>query len=81
MDNVDKSHGGPAFAHGDPVHGGDPGMSLRDYFAGQFATSIPIRSWETAGGKTPPNVFDLWAEACYAASEALLRARAKAKIT
>ncbi len=25
--------GGPAFAHGDPTNGGDPGMSLRDYFA------------------------------------------------
>jgi hypothetical protein len=54
-----------------------PGMSLRDYFAGQFAASIPIRSWEDVGGKTPPNVFDLWAEACYAASDALLRAREK----
>ena len=27
--------GGPAFGHGDHVHGGYPGMSLRDWFAGQ----------------------------------------------
>lgn len=27
--------GGPAFAHGSPFQGGHPGMSLRDWFAGQ----------------------------------------------
>jgi len=32
---VSKNDGGPAFGHGDPVHGGDPGMTLRDWFAGQ----------------------------------------------
>ena len=29
-----KNDGGPAFGHGDPTHGGDPGMTLRDWFAG-----------------------------------------------
>lgn len=77
MDNVDKSHGGRAFAHGDPVNGGDPGMTLRDYFAGQYAASIPIRSWEDKNGKTPPDLFELWAAACYAASDALMKERAK----
>ena len=39
----DKPDGGPAFGHGDHVNGGDPGMSLRDYFAGQaLAGIIPI---------------------------------------
>lgn len=80
MDNVDKSHGGPAFAHGDPVHGGDPGMSLRDYFAGQFAASIPIRSWDDEDGKTPPNVLESWAKGCYAAADAMLKERDKKKI-
>lgn len=28
--------GGPAFAHGNPEQGGDPGMSLRDWFASQM---------------------------------------------
>jgi hypothetical protein len=30
-----KDISGPAFAYGNHEQGGDPGMSLRDYFAGQ----------------------------------------------
>ena len=55
----------------------EKGMSLRDYFAGQFATSIPVRVWEDASGKTPPDVFELWAKACYAAADALMKERTK----
>ncbi len=55
----------------------EKGMTLRDYFAGQYAASIPIRSWEDKNGKTPPNVFELWAAACYAASDAMMKERAK----
>lgn len=29
----DLDDGGPAFAHGDPTHGGHPGVSLLDWFA------------------------------------------------
>ena len=54
-----------------------PGMTLRDYFAGQFATSIPQRVWEDASGNTPTNVLELWAKGCYAASDALMKERAK----
>ena len=32
-DTIDD--GGPAFGHGNYEQGGDPGMTLRDYFAGQ----------------------------------------------
>jgi hypothetical protein len=32
--------GGPAFAHGHPAQGGDRGMSLRDYFAGQALSGL-----------------------------------------
>lgn len=32
---ADDRHNPPAFGHGDPTHGGDSGMTLRDYFAGQ----------------------------------------------
>jgi hypothetical protein len=32
---TDGSDGGPAFAHGNTEQGGDVGMSLRDYYAGQ----------------------------------------------
>lgn len=36
----DLDDGGPAFAHGDPTHGGHPGMSLRDWFAGQVLVGL-----------------------------------------
>ena len=32
--------GGPAFAHGNPEQGGHPGLSLRDWFAGQALAGI-----------------------------------------
>lgn len=32
--------GGPAFGHGNPEQGGDPGMSLRDWFAGQAIAGL-----------------------------------------
>jgi len=35
-------NGGPAFAHGNPEQGGDPGMSLRDWFAGQALSNPAI---------------------------------------
>jgi hypothetical protein len=37
---TDGSDGGPAFAQGNPEPGGDVGMSLRDYFAGQALAGI-----------------------------------------
>lgn len=33
-------NGGPAFGHGNPEQGGDPGMSLRDWFAGQALAGL-----------------------------------------
>ena len=35
-----KDNGGPAFPHGNPQQGGDPGMSLRDWFAGQALPGV-----------------------------------------
>lgn len=35
-----RDDGGPAFAHGDHTNGGHPGMSLRDWFAGQALAGI-----------------------------------------
>ena len=34
---MSRDDGGQAFPHGNPTHGGDIGMTLRDYFAGQVA--------------------------------------------
>ena len=75
--------GGPAFPfpaytyQNGEINHGEGGMTLRDYFAGQFATSIPQRVWEDASGNTPTNVLELWAKGCYAASDALMKERAK----
>lgn len=38
-------NGGPAFAHGNPEQGGDPGMSLRDWFAGQALVGLLSGYW------------------------------------
>lgn len=35
MENLYAAQGGPAFAAGNHEQGGDPGMTLRDYYAGQ----------------------------------------------
>lgn len=41
--------GGPAFPHGDREHGGHPGMTLRDWFAGMAlagTSADPNVKWE-----------------------------------
>jgi hypothetical protein len=39
-DRLDKMTGGPAFGHGNPNDGGAPGMSIRDWFAGQALAGL-----------------------------------------
>lgn len=56
--------GGPAFPC--PTWHSDPGMELRDYFAGQALTNM-------AGTEAPERV----AAACYAFADAMLRERQK----
>jgi len=63
----DRDDGGPAFAHGDPTHGGDPGMSLRDYFAGQ-ASEEDVQAHYLAAGSSRER-------AKYAHADAMLEAR------
>ena len=36
---MSKNDGGQAFPHGDIVHGGGTGMTLRDYFAAKAVQS------------------------------------------
>jgi hypothetical protein len=36
----EDENGGPAFAYGSWEHGGDSGMTLRDYFAGQALSAV-----------------------------------------
>lgn len=69
MDN-DKD-GGQAFPHGNPEQGGDIGMTLRDYFAGQAlagATSNPL--WDSTD-------WEDIATLSYDAADAMLGARNK----
>lgn len=66
--------GGPAFGHGDHMNGGHPGMSLRDYFAGQALPSVigMIGIPEDA----PDDLWDAAiARQAYALADAMLVAR------
>ncbi len=38
----------PAFGHGDPHHGGHPGMTLREYYVGQLLPYAAKAGWKTA---------------------------------
>lgn len=64
---MNKETGGPAFAHGNPTHGGDEGMTLRDYFAAQVLVGLSIRR----EGKCNEND----AINAYALADAMLKAR------
>ncbi len=41
--------GGPAFGHGDPTNGGDPGMTLRDYLAVHADQPGFVEAYQLAG--------------------------------
>lgn len=49
---MDTNDGGPAFpvltdrSGGKEFYLGTPGMSLRDWFAGQALGSVPLRTWD-----------------------------------
>lgn len=75
--------GGPAFATGDHINGGQEGMSLRDWFAGQALSNPHIctgdacqwdyRKWfGERGGVTK---WEICAAQAYEYADAMLRAR------
>lgn len=71
MDSKAIPGGGPAFPYGDPVHGGEAGMTLRDYFAAKAMQAY----------FTDPNVgfgsdvVEAGARAAYRIADAMLKAR------
>lgn len=67
---TEKKDGGPAFAHGNPEQGGDPGMTLRDWFAGQALAGLMAAEWYI----TEPEGA---AEQAYKHADALLAEREK----
>ena len=58
-----------AFPHGDPTHGGEQGMTLRDYFA--------AKAMQNMGDLTtkPYNNLQTKAEIAYQMADAMLKAR------
>lgn len=68
---MNKADGGPAFPNITPdmlVDGG-PGMSLRDYFAGQFLSTVKIIGDDVLASDV--------ASQCYTMADAMLAERAK----
>ena len=54
-------------------------MTLRDYFAAKAMQGLMGRSWaNTATGKFPENLHDIWATAAYQMADAMLEARGQA---
>jgi len=54
---------------------GYDGMTLRDWFAGQAVSALPIRSWPDEDFPTHQDKFNAWAKAAYAVADAMLAAR------
>lgn len=67
-----------AFPHGDPTHGGDIGMTLRDWFAGQTLAGL-VSATDSTGVWTAPlgDDADITAERAYRVADAMLAERAK----
>ena len=69
MSKIDE--GGAAFPHGDPTHGGDLGMSLRDYFAAAALQGM-------MGNRSLVDTFSghaVMAEKSYFLADAMIEAR------
>ena len=60
--------GGPAFAHGDPTNGGDPGMSKREVYALGALVGLLGRGANLHGPETLANC-------CFEMADAMLKAR------
>lgn len=66
-DVMSDRDGGPAFATGSPEHGGNEGMSKRDYFAAAALNQASREIWEE---HKPEDV----AKRCYLIADAMLKA-------
>ena len=77
-----RDDGGSAFPSTPLGDDGKPGgahrfgMSLRDYFAGQALSSIPLRSWDYLSAEG--DKVRAWATLAYAVADAMLAARSPA---
>lgn len=57
-----------------PSVSGHPGMTLRDYFAGQAIASITLRSWDHLSDDDLK--LKAWAVCAYALADEMLKVRA-----
>lgn len=78
-----RDNGGSAFPSTPLGDDGKPGgahrfgMSLRDWFAGQALSSIPLRSWDYLS--SGDDKVKAWATLAYAVADAMLAARSPAQ--
>lgn len=68
---TDKPENPQAFPHGNPTHGGDIGMTLRDYFAGQALAGLS--GLARIEGMSPEDLASM----AYADADAMLKERSK----
>lgn len=72
--------GGPAYPQNelDQFTGGvylqHMGLTMRDWFAGQALSSIPLRRWDT-DGVSDAVIIEKWARCAYAVADAMLSTR------
>lgn len=71
----DKPENPPAFGHGDPTHGGHPGMELRDYFAAQALAAIIAKVPPTPEAPVVTPLVRSIAVGAYNYADAMLLAR------
>ena len=80
----ERNNGGPAFPARTPpltdMTGADAtsGMTLRDWFAGQALSAIPLRNWNMPG-VSDEEIIELWAKCAYRCADAMLAAREGAR--
>ncbi len=75
---ADKPDGGPAFPCMAPenIHpGATSGMDLRDWFAGQVVSCVPLRNWSEFSSNE--EIISAWAHCAYAVADALIAERDK----
>lgn len=78
---AENKDGGQAFPHGDPIHGGDLGMSLRDWFAGHaLAGTLANPDISASAARCKVSTADFRVEvakSAYAIADAMLAVREK----
>jgi hypothetical protein len=72
-----KNTGVPASPHGDPTHGGENGMTLRDYFAAKALSGMLCNGYIPEAFRPEGSVLQeyRYIEIAYAIADAMIEAR------